>query len=170
MQKNENSAINGLFSLKKSAYQAENRSLWKITKNIITHQQIVRFGSFLVMLVLTTSGIGFGAKILIFSFLSKKNQRFSANIGQHWLFLAKIRRFFTENKAWYADFPVKIIHISLNFLFSAFFAMNLCFGPIYSLLWPFFGWISAIFGSFLHRALNMKSAIFWTYLGPLEWL
>ena len=85
-------------------------------------------------------------------------------------FLAKIQRFFTENKAWYTDFPVKIIHISLNFHFSAFFAMNLCFGLIYSLLWPYFGWISAIFGSFLHRALNRKSAIFWTYLGPLEWL
>ena len=63
----------------KSAYQAENCDLWKITKNVITHDQIVRFGSFLDMLVLTTSRIGFGVKILIFTFFSKKSLIFSQN-------------------------------------------------------------------------------------------
>ena len=47
---------------------------------------------------------------------------------------------------WYADFSVKIIHISLKFHFSAFLPMNfqkcllnLCFGQIYSLFGPFLG-------------------------------
>ena len=69
------SEISMIFT-EKSAYQAENRDLWKITKNVITHHQIVRFGSFLDMLVLTTSRIGFGFKILIFPFFSEKSPIF----------------------------------------------------------------------------------------------
>ncbi len=63
----------------KSASDAENRDLWKITKNVTTHHQIVRFGSFLDMLVLVTSRIDFSFKILRFSFFSEKSPIFSQN-------------------------------------------------------------------------------------------
>ena len=81
----------------KSAYQAENRDLWKITKNVTTHHQIVRFGSFLDMLVLETSGIDFSIKILIFSFFSEKSLIFSQK-SRFWPILAENRWFFTKNE------------------------------------------------------------------------
>ena len=51
---------------KKSASDAENRDLWKISKIVTTHHQIVQFGSFLDMLALETSKIDLCVKILIF--------------------------------------------------------------------------------------------------------
>ena len=73
MQTNENSVKCGWFSLKIAI-------LWKITENVTTHHQIVRFGSFLDMLALATSRIDFCVKILIFSFFSEKSRIFSQNL------------------------------------------------------------------------------------------
>ena len=89
----------------KSAYQSENRVLWKITKNVTTHHQIIRFDSFLDILVLTTSWIGFSSKFFTFSFLVK-NHRFSDKIGQNHFFLAENRLFFAE-KWKYQNFGTK---------------------------------------------------------------
>ena len=82
----------------KSASDAENGHLWKITKNVTTHHQIVRFGSFLDMLILTTSRIDFYVKVLIFSFFSEKSRIFRKNGDFGW-FLLKIHDFLlkTEN-------------------------------------------------------------------------
>ena len=77
---------------KKSASDAENQDLWKITKNAKTLCQIVRFGSFSDMLVLTTIKIKILVKFLKFLFFSEKSPIF----GQNWpksAFLAKIRPF-----------------------------------------------------------------------------
>ena len=90
----------------KSTSHAENRDLWKITKNVTTHHQIVRFGSFLDMLALATSRIDFCDKILIFSFFSKKSRIFSQNL-QKSQFFAENSRFFAE-KCKYQNFLTKI--------------------------------------------------------------
>ena len=93
----------------KSAYQSQNRDLWKITKNVTTHHQIVRFGSFLDMLVLVTSRIDFSFKILIFSFFSEKSPNFSKN-SWFWPILAENQWFFAE-KWKYQNFDTKIYSI-----------------------------------------------------------
>ena len=124
------------------------------------------------MLVLATSRIGFSAKILIF-YYSAKNCRFSAKKADFDQFSPEIGDFSINNTKisknelnrtiwwcvvtffvifhktpfsdWYADFSVKLIHISLNFNnFSAFLPIIfksvywICvFGPVYSLFGPF---------------------------------
>ena len=81
----------------KSAFLAENRDLWKITKNAITHCQIVRFGSFSDMLVFTIIRIKISFKFLRFLFFSK-NRRFSAKKADFGQFLPKIGDFSLKNK------------------------------------------------------------------------
>ena len=81
----------------KSASHAENPDLLKITKNVTTHHQIVRFGSFSNMLALATSRIDFSFKILIFSFFSEESRIFSQNQPKS-PFLLKICDFLRENE------------------------------------------------------------------------
>ena len=79
----------------KSAYQAENPDLRKITKNVITHHQIIKFGSFLDMIVLTTSRIDFSGKIFIF--FSEKSPILSQK-SRFCPILAGNRQFSLKNK------------------------------------------------------------------------
>ena len=134
----------------KSAFQAENRDLWKITKNAKTHCQIVRFGSFSDMLVLTTIRIKISVKFFIkadfcqfwpkIGDFSLKNKKFKnltkifilmvvrTNISENepnrtiwrWVFAFFVIFHKWRFSARNADFSVKIIHTSLNFYFFAF--------------------------------------------------
>ena len=109
----------------KSASRAENCDLWKITKNVTTHHQMVRFGSFLDMLVLATSRKDFCVKILLFLFFSEKSQISSKNRQKSpffcWKFAIfrwkmKISKFWHRNLFYWLQGPayIKMSQIGLS--------------------------------------------------------